>query len=306
MASTSTVYKYRIYCYDESGWIEGFGTDEPTTCYTDTAHSVNAASAQEVERISNQQVEIIEEHDPTQGKLCRRMLAFNYAANTTTYGVIQWPVKTSPLVVAYFSKAAQEGDYFQMIVGNENTITGILTASFTDPGAWSAQNYVVDDVVRYQTTDPEGNTVNYRYKCILNTVSNEVPTNTTYWTKENTELSVSPTVATADPRGILGYEYRITDGVNADTVGRVISYTSDKLYVEHSPTNSYSAASPTYVQMTIRVIKDEEMPGIDGQFNIGVSKIGATSVPANTPVYVKYTEVNGNTGRFRGVVEFLR
>jgi hypothetical protein len=39
-------------------------------------------------------------------------------------------------------------------------------------GAWVSQNYVVNDIVTYT-----GNT----YQCILDTVSNEDPTNTTYW-----------------------------------------------------------------------------------------------------------------------------
>jgi hypothetical protein len=39
-------------------------------------------------------------------------------------------------------------------------------------GAWTAQNYVVDDAVEYNGS---------AYICKLNTVSNEVPSNTTYW-----------------------------------------------------------------------------------------------------------------------------
>lgn len=39
-------------------------------------------------------------------------------------------------------------------------------------GTWVSQNYIVDDGVEYNGSS---------YICILNTISNEVPTNTTYW-----------------------------------------------------------------------------------------------------------------------------
>ncbi len=53
-----------------------------------------------------------------------------------------------------------------------NAITINSTNGLAWQNAWVSQNYVVDDTVEYNGS---------AYICKLNTVSNEVPTNTTYW-----------------------------------------------------------------------------------------------------------------------------
>ena len=68
--------------------------------------------------------------------------------------------------------------------GDKTILDGIVTAlsaqdltfseelNFKWNGTWVSQNYVISDVVEYSGS---------AYICILNTVSSEVPTNTTYW-----------------------------------------------------------------------------------------------------------------------------
>jgi hypothetical protein len=51
----NTVIKWRIYCTTENEWTEGWlneGDPEPTTCFTDSGHTVNSNSVQQVDSVS--------------------------------------------------------------------------------------------------------------------------------------------------------------------------------------------------------------------------------------------------------------
>lgn len=65
--STNSVSQWRIYCNTESAWVYSWETAAPTTCNNDTGHTVNSNSAQIVDTINKQMVEVQNQYkDPLQ------------------------------------------------------------------------------------------------------------------------------------------------------------------------------------------------------------------------------------------------
>jgi hypothetical protein len=104
----------------------------------------------------------------------------------------------------------------------------------------------------------------------------------------------------------IGYYVKLTDGTNTDDCGRVLSIDSVnlKITVETATTNAFEAATPTYVQMTVYMIKDFEI-GYLGRYSIGDDKIGASHLTANTVARVNYVNNTAAQKRVRFLVEYL-
>jgi hypothetical protein len=290
----TTIYKYRIKCTTDDVYEYGWYESTPTTCPTNTAHTIDTAQTAIVDVRDQNIVEIKEESTPTGGYFSSRSLKIDAIKNTITSRTICFPMPISALTVCFISTSEHEGDEISMGVGL-NTIVGELTANVTAKPAWISQNYVVDDEVLYE---------NQIYKCILDTVSNEVPTNTTYWQFQELVLNVSPTVV---QNVKLGFYINLFDGVNSDTVGCVaaIDTVNNTINVHQGSTNSFSAASPTYVRMCVYNIKDRII-GPPGEQNIGTSKIGGSYVPAYTDITVCYDNKSLTDDKtFIGHVEYL-
>ncbi len=124
----SSVNKYRIYCTTEEKFIVGYGTDAPTACYTDTAHTVNENSVQLMNTISSQQVYIQEEAGQyrTGGNFGARAFSFSCAANSVTSFVSSFPYPISLLTAQAQVSEENVGDTLDFGMG-ENTTIGILT-----------------------------------------------------------------------------------------------------------------------------------------------------------------------------------
>jgi hypothetical protein len=106
-------------------------------------------------------------------------------------------------------------------------------------------------------------------------------------TNGDTVISVTPTVITYMN---IGYEAIITDGVNTEILGEVIAKDVDNytITVTNAPTFDYSATSPTYISMQIKVAKNIVLNNV-GQLAVGSAKTGGSSLPANTPIHIYYT-----------------
>jgi len=243
-------------------------------------------------------VKVQEENIETGGNFNTKTIHVNAIKNTTTIVPVFWPFPISALLIDFVSTEAHRGDFISISVGR-NTIIGAIAANVTPASAWSSQNYTTGQTVTY-THPIFGNRV---YTCIQNTVSNESPTNTIYW-RHGFGMTVSPTVITYT---LIGFYLKVNNFVTNDDLGQVISVdaTNSRVYMENSPTNSYLASSPTYVQQTVYTVKDYEI-GEPWNHQIGNSKIGGSYTPANTVVELHYTNVSADTDKvFIGRVEYL-
>lgn len=299
----TTIKHYRIYCTTENGWVEGYGVDSPTGCYNNNGHTVNSSSVQKLLSVSESTVKINEGSLTDTGKLCVTTLGFDCDSGTgaVSTGTINWEYKISALRISFSSEAIHRGDKLDLIVG-QNTPAGTLASDISPATAHSVQNYTAGDVVTYNSKT---------YTCHTNTVSSELPTDTTYWQK-GFRLHVDSTVTTNVNHG---YRVRLTDGTNTDEMGEVwaIDKANDYIYVANSGTNdtplanSYSATSPdTAVQLSIYMMENFEISGPWFRA-FGCDKIGGSDISDGIIITICYTNVDGVAGkRFVGEVEFLR
>lgn len=289
----SEIFKYRVRCLtdekDEYTWEE----EEPTVCPTNSSHTIDASLTTQVDSVKSSVFTVQEESTPTGGHFETRSIRIDAAPNGVTCKTMVWPYPVSALAVRFHAILEQEGDMVTCTVG-ENTTVGVATSACSVPTTWTAQNYVVNDRVLHNSLV---------YSCTADTVSNEDPTDVSFWSPGYV-IDVSATVA---PNVAKGFGIRLTDGVNADKLSRIISVDSknNKLWLMSGPANAYSPSSPTYVQVTAFMTENYELGG-EGQHDIGSTKIGATYIPAGIVVNVCYDNKHAtDTKMFAAYVDFL-
>jgi hypothetical protein len=294
--SAPTLYKYRVFCntdnVDKYVWSE----TEPTVCPENHTHSINTTKTRVVDIREPNSVILQEESVPTGGRFGCRTLKVTALANQTVTESVTYPFPISALSISFTTTEAHKGNVLEMAV-NKNKIIGAITSAVAPATTYVSQNYVVGDKVLY--TDSIGTRV---YTCINNTVSQEIPTNKAFWIL-GYELAVSSTVTQYTE---IGFFLKLDNLSQNDDMGRVIykNTTTNKVYVENNPTNSYSPLTPTYVRQTIYMIKDYEI-GEPTEHEIGQSKIGGAHIPPDTPITVDYTNNTNATSNIIGKVEFL-
>jgi hypothetical protein len=281
----ASYHKYRIKCSTDNKYeyaILDSAATVPTTCPIDTGHTIDGSQTTIVDTIEDAIVSIKEENTATGGFFKLDQLKMVCPANSNTVVNFSYKFPISVIAAYLISEEVHRGDVMCWTV-NPNTTVGALGASYTAKAVWTVQNYVVDDYVWYKPTlDVHG----YNYKCILDTVSNEDPTNETYWVKEDTILTVSSTVLDYTKKGFF---MTLTDGVNTANIGYAhnINAGANTITVNGGSQYSFSAASPTYVQISIMYMDHVEF-GPSIKLDIGSTKIGTSYVPANTVIRAVY------------------
>jgi len=199
---------------------------------------------------------------------------------------ICWPFDISALELQFNTEEVHRGDFVSLVIG-ENTIVGTITSDISTASAWTSQNYTVGQIVTYDAGAPYNTRV---YTCTTNTVSNEIPTNKTYW-QHGYEVPVGQTVVDNIYKG---YEIRLDDGTNNDYCDRVLKVDSTnlKIYLETDPTNSYNASTPTYVKASVLMLRNHEI-STPWRVIVGESKIGGSGVKADTTITTRYTNMDG-------------
>jgi len=104
----------------------------------------------------------------------------------------------------------------------------------------------------------------------------------------------------------IGFFVNVTDGTINNDLGRCIDKNteSNTIVTEYNTANGFTASTPTYVQMTLKIIHDYEI-GEPGDYEIGSSKIGGSYVPKSTMMKIIYTNNNGQAKRLPVHYEFL-
>ena len=104
----------------------------------------------------------------------------------------------------------------------------------------------------------------------------------------------------------IGFFVNITDGINNNELGRCIEKDTNNniIVTENNTITGFTAATPTYVQLSAKVIHNFEL-GEAGHYEIGISKIGGSYVPKDTVMKVIYTNNNGLAKRLPVHYEYL-
>jgi len=293
---TTTVFKWRVYCVTDDTYEEVWSETEPTTCPTNTAHTIGAVTEVTTVDVTGV-VKVQEEEIPTGGHFQAKTLALTTNPNSSNYVEVSWPYPISVLSIEWVSEEVHRGDTLDMTVGKD-TITGFLAVALTPNAEWTSQNYNLNDMVRYNNKD---------YKCILSTVSNEDPTDTTYWEYQPLVITVSPTVI---QYAEIGFHINLFNGLQSDDLGRVISKDTNAstLTMELTTSNSYAVTQPlpTYIRQTVYMLNGFEMSA-PWESVIGESKIGGSYLPTHTKVRVTYHNMStsGDPKKIVGRVEYM-
>lgn len=288
--SSTVVYQYRYKCDTENKYIYDLLFDEPTQCKNGAGHTIRDIN---IFAEYNQNVtKILEEHVPTGGNYQTTTLNMNIPAGSTVTNGLWFPIPISALTVHFATGESHRGD---IINGTavKDAITGNITSDVTPATGWTGINYVEGDSVTYNIS-PFGEIT---YTCHTDTVSSELPTDDQYWT-HGFRVEVSQTVI---DNAMVGYYIKLNNFSTSDDLKRIISIDANNnyLYLEKNPTNSYSAATPTYVQMSVYTIKDYQF-GEPGEHDLGGSKIGGSHIPKFKQICIEY--INGSTGIDKNIV----
>lgn len=124
--------KWRIFCETESIWTEGIINETdgtPTTCFTDSGHTVNLNSQQALEELSDYIVTINEESTPTGGHFKSNSIKMVCPTGASQHD-FSYPHPISVLSITIVTSSDHTGDTFENIVA-PNTTIGSITSDIT-------------------------------------------------------------------------------------------------------------------------------------------------------------------------------
>lgn len=102
----------------------------------------------------------------------------------------------------------------------------------------------------------------------------------------------------------VGGELYLTDGVNIDDLGTIISLDLEtgEIHAEEPTMNAYSAETPTYIQTTTYVIRTSVIT--PGKYEFGFDTTRGKYIPANVPLTVIYTNNSGENKSLAVFIEY--
>lgn len=296
---TLSVYQYRIYCATDTKYVTTWATEEPSVCPENNTHNITSNLTIIINEICENKIVIKEENTPTGGFFKLDMLKFIAPKNTITKHKFSFDFPINLLSVRLITEDIHKGDILTWSI-NPETPVGVLTANYTPVATWSSQNYLVNDLVKYQASSVRFPSI---YKCIENTINNENPSNETYWKKQNTTLNVSRTVI---ENAKIGFFITLTDGVNTDIIGYVtaVNVSAGTISVNGTPEHNFNTNSPTLVKITVYYMDNVEL-GPAMNYNIGSDKIGASYIPIGTHILSIYDNKSDNDKSIITYLEYL-
>ena len=120
----------------------------------------------------------------------------------------------------------------------------------------------------------------------------------------DTVINVQPSVI---DNAFIGMLCKITDLTNTDDLGYIleIDNVANTITVSTAATQSFLAATPTYVQISVEVIKDIIIDETTAPTQVGGSKIGGSFLAANTTIRIIYDNKDGVAKDFHAIMELL-
>lgn len=126
--ATQTVNEYKIYCDTEATYVSGWGTAEPTVCYNNNAHTVNASSVQLVQTVNSNAISIIEDKiSITRNTRIISIEILDVAPGTTSVVYYTFPIPMSMYLFEYSSDNTVIGNKLS-ISANPDTVVGLIGA----------------------------------------------------------------------------------------------------------------------------------------------------------------------------------
>jgi hypothetical protein len=232
---------------------------------------------------------------------------FEYIWLDTDVSPIACPSNTSHSIDASLSSIVDHVDRNQVTIVEEASPTGgnfkcetkvINAAASTDTEYDFSFPYDISILAVYMVTTAshEGDLLN-----VLVSPDTVIGTTTGAITSSDTVINVSDTVLEFI---YVGYKIKITDGVNTDDMGYVIGVNkvNKTILVQNPAVNSFNTGA--FIQNTVYYVENYEI-GPPWEYVIGESKIGASKVPKNTVVRLKYTNNTVSSKKLIIKLEYL-
>lgn len=301
-----SVYKWKVYCETEQKYIEGYLEEtegKPTKCFNNNEHSIDTSKSIIIEKILSEFTNVL-----TKWKIfCDTENIYTYGYSTELpypercFNNINHVMSKKPIAIKSItnneSRIKEEfgntGGYFQSITYKLDCESGETIQDYSYPYPICA--FLVSFKTISENKDDFFN-IEVGPDSVVGIITNSIssPTNI---------LEVSETVI---ENCKIGFLVSITDGINIDNLGKIIEIDNfnSTITTTNSTSFNFSSSSPTYVRITVKMVSDF-LIGHPGDYTIGSSKIGGSSVPSNTTVRVKYFNNSLSVKEFYINVEIL-
>lgn len=306
--SSIQVKRWRIYCNNESKYIDGYlerKIGSPTTCFNNNTHTIDTSQTQLIELIDNNytkqltkwRVHCNQENIDVDGYLNSDLgqptVCFNNHTHTITV--------TEKLEIIDNAK--------RQIIEQPLHLNGIFKAETISLDPINANSVKI---------------VDYTWNVDIAPISINIPvTDRNKWdsliieampdktigtiTQDITAgiTNVIPVSSTVIQNILPNFLCKITDGTNTDELGNVIDvdYQNNTITVSTTPSNSYVMTTPTYIKMTIRFVGPHTF-GDPGNLIIGGTKLKAQLIPKNETLRFKYTNNSSLEKNLNMLMEF--
>ena len=144
----SKLVKYRIFCNTDSKyefiWLES-NDPVPTTCPTNTAHTIDDTKVKKVDERSDLKIQIQEESTSTGGHFRLDDYSFECLGNQTTYYTFSFPIDTSVLSFKVVVQPSMGSDIFGGIVGPDTIIGAVTAPVSTTDKTFTVSQTVIDN-----------------------------------------------------------------------------------------------------------------------------------------------------------------
>lgn len=313
--SSQNFIRYRYKCL--SGHDEVYETlreDEPApvNCRLNTTHEIDTNSMVIVEVISKNIVTIQEESIATGGSFGTASVTLTSSANSSSSMDWVCEIPINVLAIEFVTAEIHTNDEIDIVIGANIPVGMVRTSVAPLDGSCvfvGNRAYAKGSVVTFiHPNTIYGNRV---YTCVKNTSPGVLPinqlgfTNKEYWI-HGYPVYVDDAVLS---RVQLGYEATLTDMSNGRT-----SVLEMITFIDKSQKIVFTKKSPdkilnypfTVLKQTIHPVR-RYLIGASGKYELGGHKIGASYLPEDVPVTVKYTNksTSGAPKTLVGGIEFL-
>lgn len=269
LSTQERLYKYQVYCNTEGGYQDDWRTEAdgpPTGCPNDPTHTW--ATPYYLQGWIDPTLTTIKEEDiETGGNFVTETLEVSAGANSTGSTTISYPFNVSVLAIEFDSEEIHRGDSLSLLVGKDTPI-GTVTANTALPVTFT-------NVDTYQPNDNVEHSGAF-YTCAVTTSSTPTTSNADWLYGYTFPVSSTVTLNTK-----VGYKLKVDN----ENVGRVIGVGSDSIRTEFAASTSLDAGD--IVTQSVYKVDNYKLnkPKVH---TVGASKIGASAVPAFTPITVEY------------------
>jgi hypothetical protein len=288
--TTESVSKYSIYCNTEGNSVSGWGTTPPTVCYNNNTHSVDTGQVSTIETVIN-----VNAGSTTTVK------KYKIYCNTENSFVEGWG-ESSPSTCYNDSTHSINLNSVQEIDTVNNSQVKII-----EDGVKVSRNVKVVHIEFENVEANQSQTKIYTFRYITSMYSYKFATDDTN-KGDSITIAIDPNspmglitqdITTGDTvisaplplvlYGSAGFNVNISDGVNSDDLGEIISIdkVNNTIEVENPAQHDYSAIDTT-AYMTYYNMRNMKI-GPPQMYAFGEDIIGGASVPVGTNVHFTYT-----------------